>query len=88
MQLKLTLILVLLAAVPLSADSIPTAQPAHKLRTHPHSVLASAQRALSAAKMFLAKAPQDPAGQTAKAQQAVETALTAVSAELDVVHGQ
>lgn len=84
----------LFAAVPLSAATstlsapVSATTPARRLRTHPHSALVSAQRALNAAQMFLAKAPQDPAGNRAKAQEAVETALNAVAAELSTVHGK
>jgi hypothetical protein len=84
----------LLAAVPLSAATLtPPAPasattPARRLRIHPHNVLVSAQRALNAAQMFLAKAPEDSAGDRAKAQEAVETALKALAADLSTVHGK
>src|ERR1700677_2003023 len=48
----------------------------------PHNDLLSAQRALSAAKMFLAKAANDPSGHRSKAQEALETALGEVNADI------
>ena len=82
---KLTMtILAGLLALPLAASAStfqPTQTPGpYRSRiAHPHNDWLSAQRALKAAKLFLAKAANDSAGQRTKAQVAVEQALAAVN---------
>jgi hypothetical protein len=49
---------------------------------HPHNDLLSAQSALSAAKKFLARVPNDASGNRSKAQAALEAAIGAVNAEV------
>lgn len=79
-----------LCAVPLAAvNPTPTPRPGgrrgttHALRNPTRNTLLSAQRALFAAKVFLAKSPDDPAGHRSKAQAEVESALQAVTAQLE-----
>ena len=90
-KLILRTLLLALFAAPLIADAptpVPRTRPtmtagAAKARAaRPHDDLASAQRALNAAKMFLAKSTNDAGGHRAKAQQAVETALAELKAAL------
>ena len=59
-----------------------TAGSARAIAARPHNDLASAQRALNAAKMFLAKSTNDAGGHRVKAQQAVDTALAELKAAL------
>lgn len=65
---------------------VPTATPvnsgSHAHVVRPHNDLANALRALTAAKMFLAKAPNDSAGNRLKAQQAVDAAIAEVRTAL------
>lgn len=85
-DLFVALALGLALAVPLAAAS-PVAQPtpshllAHPARRRPpRNSLAAAQRALLNAKMFLAKAPSDPAGHAEKAANDVNAALAELAA--------
>jgi hypothetical protein len=71
------------APVPVSSLAVKSGTgSSHAKVTKPRSDLANAQRAMDAAKQFLSKAPNDPAGHRLKAQQALETALTEVTAAL------
>ena len=78
----------LAAALAASTPVVPATRPtmtagaARARAARPHNDLASAQRALNAAKMFLAKSTNDANGHRAKAQQAVETALAELKAAL------
>jgi hypothetical protein len=78
-------LLVAALASPLAAanpTTSPTPSPTRARIARPHNDLLSALRALSAAKRFLAKAANDPSGHRSKAQEALETALTEVNADV------
>lgn len=75
------LIFALALAAPLVAiQPTPTPGPWRTRVPLRHNDWLSSQRALEAAKLFLAKAPNDSAGYRAKAQVAVDEALAAVDA--------
>jgi hypothetical protein len=79
--------LVVALASPLAATNptvVASATPgSYRTRiARPHNDLLSALRALSAAKRFLAKAANDPSGHRSKAQEALETALAEVNADV------
>ena len=78
--LALALTVPLAAASPM-AQATPFHPLAHPARQRPpRNSLAAAQRALLNAKMFLAKAPSDPAGHSEKAANDVNAALAELAA--------
>ncbi len=83
MKKALAFILALALAAPVAASTVqatPTPGPWRTRVPLRHNDWLSARRALDAAKLFLAKAPNDSNGERAKAQMAVDQALAAVNA--------